>query len=167
MIDSPYNCVSTHHGDSSIPSKHSTGEVECCDDTYHTQGVPLLHKGMTWTCSINKYRLHYFLFIFMWNKNLVFDLHQILWLSVTANKILYSTTGRTWIRISEKIFLRSEILKHPSIGEYWNISSVPVLPENVILAFFTMWWWDPEANNTGMQKWSSIVQYSCTSIWDL
>ena len=30
-----------------------------------------------------------------------------------------------------------------------------------------MCWWYPEANNTRTQKWSSIVQYSYTSIWDL
>ena len=30
-----------------------------------------------------------------------------------------------------------------------------------------MFWCYSEAYNTGTQKWSSIVQYSCTSIWDL
>ena len=59
------------------------------------------------------------------------------------------------------------MLERPSIGEYWNISGVPVLPKNVIFTFFRMCWWHPEANNTRTQKWSSIVQYSCTSIWDL
>ena len=55
----------------------------------------------------------------------------------------------------------------PSIGEYWNIFGVPVLQENVIFMFFKTSWCYSEAYNTGMQKWSSIVQYSCTSIWDL
>ena len=50
---------------------------------------------------------------------------------------------------------------------YWNISGVPVLPENVILTFFRTCWCYSEAYNTGTQKWSRIVQYSCTSIWDL
>ena len=67
----------------------------------------------------------------------------------------------------EKVYFRSQILERPSIGEYWNISGVPVLPENVIFAFFRTCWWHPEANNTGTPKWSSIAQYSCTSIWDL
>ena len=32
----------------------------------------------------------------------------------------------------ETVYFRSQILERPSIGEYWNISGVPVLPENVI-----------------------------------
>ena len=67
----------------------------------------------------------------------------------------------------EKVYLRSQILERPSIGEYWNISGVPVLPENVIFTFFRTCRCYSEAYNTGMQKWSGIVQYSCTSIWDL
>ena len=58
-------------------------------------------------------------------------------------------------------------MERPSIGEYWNISGVPVLPENVIFTFFRTCWYYSEAYNTRTQKWSSIVQYSCTSIWDL
>ena len=66
------------------------------------------------------------------------------------------------------VYFRSQILERPSIGEYWDIAGAPVLPENVIFAFFGKYWWDPEANNSGMSKWSSIiVQYSCTIIWDL
>ena len=38
----------------------------------------------------------------------------------------------------EKVYLRSQILECPSIAEYWNISGVPVLPENVIFLFFRM-----------------------------
>ena len=67
----------------------------------------------------------------------------------------------------EKVYFRSQILERPSIIEYLNISGVPVLPENVIFTFFRMCWCYSEAYNTGMQKWFSIVQYSCTSIWDL
>ena len=29
----------------------------------------------------------------------------------------------------EKVYLRSQILERPSIGEYWNIYGVPVLPK--------------------------------------
>ena len=68
---------------------------------------------------------------------------------------------------TEKVNFRSQILERPSIGEYWNISGVPVLPKNVIFTSFRTCWCHPEAYNTGTQKWSSIVQYSCTSIWDL
>ena len=32
----------------------------------------------------------------------------------------------------EKVYFRSQILECPSIGEYWNIFGIPVLPENVI-----------------------------------
>ena len=75
---------------------------------------------------------------------------------------------RTSVRVlSEKVYLRSQILERPSIDEYWNISGVPVLPENVIFTFFRTCRCYSEAFNTGTQKWSSIVQYSCTSIWDL
>ena len=35
----------------------------------------------------------------------------------------------------EKIYLRSQILECPSIGEYWKISCVPVLLQNVIFMF--------------------------------
>ena len=70
-------------------------------------------------------------------------------------------------KLWEKVYLRSQILERPSIDEYWNISGVPVLPENVIFTFFRTCRCYSEAFNTGTQKWSSIVQYSCTSIWDL
>ena len=68
------------------------------------------------------------------------------------------------LQLTEKVYFRSQILEHPSIGEYWNISGVPVLSENVIFMFFRTCWCYSEAYNTGMRKWSSIVQYSCTSI---
>ena len=71
------------------------------------------------------------------------------------------------IRFVEKVYFRSQILGRPSIGEYWNIFGVPVLPENVIFTFFRACWCYSQAYNTGMQEWFSIVQYSCTSIWDL
>ena len=67
---------------------------------------------------------------------------------------------------AEKVYFRSQILERPSIGEYWNISGVPLLSENVIFTFFGTCWCYSEAYDTGTQKWSSIVQYSCTSIWD-
>ena len=72
-----------------------------------------------------------------------------------------------WLQFWEKVYFRSQILERPSIGEYWNISGVPVLPENLIFTSFRTCWCHSEAYNTGTQKWSSIVQYSCTSIWDL
>ena len=71
------------------------------------------------------------------------------------------------VLLREKVNFRSQILERPSIGEYWNNSGVPVLPENVIFMLSRMCWCYSEAYNTGTQKWSSIVQYSCTSIWDL
>ena len=41
------------------------------------------------------------------------------------------------IKMWEKVYFRSQILERPSnSGEYWNISGVPVLPENVIFTFF-------------------------------
>ena len=67
----------------------------------------------------------------------------------------------------EKVYFRSHILERSSIGEYWNFFGVPVLPENVIFMFFRTCWCYSEAYNTGTQKWSRIVQYSCTSIRDL
>ena len=72
-----------------------------------------------------------------------------------------------YLSISEKVYFMSQILERPSIGEYWNILGVPVLPENVIFTFFRACWCYSGAYNTGMQKWSSNVQYSHTSIWDL
>ena len=67
----------------------------------------------------------------------------------------------------EQVYFRSQILERPSVVEYWSIFGVPVLPENVIFTFFRTCWCYSKAYNTGTQKWSSIVQYSCTSIWDL
>ena len=66
----------------------------------------------------------------------------------------------------EKVYFRTQILEHPSIGEYWNVFVVPVLLENVISMFIRTCWSYPEAHNTGSQMWSSIVQNSCPSIWD-
>ena len=85
-------------------------------------------------------------------------------------KLLKCCTVSKWRpnnRFLEKVYFRSQILERPSIDEYWNIFGVPVLPENVIFTFFRTCWSYLEAYNTGTQKWSSIVQYSCTSIWDL
>ena len=53
---------------------------------------------------------------------------------------------------SEKVYFRSQILERPSIGEYWNISGVPVLPENVIFTSFRTCWCYSEAYNTGTQN---------------
>ena len=33
------------------------------------------------------------------------------------------------------VYFSSQVLEHSSIGENWNISGVPVLPENVIFTF--------------------------------
>ena len=83
--------------------------------------------------------------------------------------VLMSTACNLWrdYLFLEKVYFRSQILEHSSIGEYWNISGVPVLSGNVIFTFFRTCWCHSEAHNTGMQKWFSIVQYLCTSIWDL
>ena len=39
----------------------------------------------------------------------------------------------------EKVYFRSQILEHPSIGEYWNIFGVPVLPENFLRRMVRAW----------------------------
>ena len=41
-------------------------------------------------------------------------------------------------KIWGKVYLRSQILECPNNGEYWNISCVQVLLENVIFMFFGM-----------------------------
>ena len=41
---------------------------------------------------------------------------------------------------AEKVYFGSQILERPSIGAYWNISGVPVLPENVTFMFFRTCW---------------------------
>ena len=46
----------------------------------------------------------------------------------------------------EKVYFRSQILECSSIGEYWNIFGVPVLPENVIFMFFRTYWCYSEAS---------------------
>ena len=42
---------------------------------------------------------------------------------------LVAQNSRGLFRKREKVYFRSQILERPSIGEYWNISGVPVLPE--------------------------------------
>ena len=54
--------------------------------------------------------------------------------------------------------------KYTSILEHFWCTSVAQKCDIYVLRSC---WWDPEANNTGMPKWFSIVQYLCTSIWDL
>ena len=71
------------------------------------------------------------------------------------------------LQYEEKVNFKSQILERPSIGKYWNILCVPVSSGNVIFTSFRTCWWHPEENNTGTPKWSSIVQYSCTSIWEM
>ena len=46
----------------------------------------------------------------------------------------------------------SQILERPSIGEYWNISGVPALPENMIFMFFRTCWCYSEVCNTETQN---------------
>ena len=54
----------------------------------------------------------------------------------------HHVTSRDSSRVAkpEKVYFRSQILDRPSIGEYWNIFGVPVLPENVIFTFFRTCW---------------------------
>ena len=64
------------------------------------------------------------------------------------------------------------ILQVPDAGtsQYWWILEhywCSSIAWNVTFTFFRMCWCYSEAYNTGTQQWSSIVQYSCTSIWDL
>ena len=47
------------------------------------------------------------------------------------------------ILLLETVYLRSKILEGPSIGKYWYISGVLVLPENEIFTFFRMCWLYP------------------------
>ena len=106
----------------------------------------------------------------------IIDIFIIVYTSRTMTSFSRSSWKQGFIQLkhmknckvkTEKVYLRSQILERPSIGEYWNISGVPVLPENVIFMFFRTRWCYSEAYNTGTQKWFSIFQYSCTSIWDL
>ena len=93
------------------------------------------------------------------------NLQKLAW---GTNNALKNTKAGSSRNIEEKVYFKSQILERPSIGEYWNIYGVPVLPENVIFTFFLEHAGViQDAYNTGKQKWSSIVQYSCTSIWDL
>ena len=57
-----------------------------------------------------------------------------------------------WCEMGEKVYFRSQILELPSIGEYWNISCIPVLPENVIFTYFRTCRCHSEAYNAGTQK---------------
>ena len=86
--------------------------------------------------------------------------------ATSSSRQLPSKVYMYQIQFWEKVYFRSQILERPSIDEFWNIFSVPVLPENVIFTFFRTCWSYSETYNTGTQNWSSIVQYSRTSIWD-
>ena len=95
------------------------------------------------------------------------DFHAVAMKTWISNSDKKAGTNFDLYSALEKVYFRSQILERPSIGEYWNISGVPVLPENVIFTFFRARWCYSEAYDTGTQKWSGIVQYTCTSIWDL
>ena len=69
--------------------------------------------------------------------------------------------------IGGKVYFRSQILECPSIGEYWNIFGSPVLLENVIFTILECAGVIQKLTILECKKWSSIVQYLCTSIWDL
>ena len=112
---------------------------------------------------------HFHMHHFVWDTlyvRLIFYIDSILWKKYPLTHLVTSEKKKKKKK-KEKVYLRSQILECPSIDEYWNISGVPVLPENVIFMFFRTCRCYSEAFSTGMQKWSSIVQYSCTSIWDL
>ena len=109
----------------------------------------------------NPWKFFDFIFVFFFNRKS--SNHLVSNPTPSSKNILSDNLKYTW----EKVYFRSQILERSSIGKYWNISGVPVLPGNVIFTFFRTCWWHPEANNTGTPKWSGIVQYSCTSIWDL
>ena len=68
-----------------------------------------------------------------------------------VKKLLYFPACMEFVCLFWKVYLRSQILECPSIGEYWNISSVPVLLENVMCLFFRTCY--KKAKNTGTQKW--------------
>ena len=58
------------------------------------------------------------------------------WIFLTMSDILKFDFHKKKKKKKEKVYFRSQILERPSIGEYWNIFGVPVLPENVIFTFF-------------------------------
>ena len=81
------------------------------------------------------------------------DVHKVLWTNTNnelrnlhheffKKSILYSRNQfdsyeKSFSRkYTEKVYFRSQILECPSIGQYWIIFGVPVLPENVVLTFF-------------------------------
>ena len=42
------------------------------------------------------------------------------------------------VAVWENVYLRSQILERPSIGNNWNISCIPVLTENVMFTFYNV-----------------------------
>ena len=113
------------------------------------------NKNMSSACSGQK--------IFLYHVFLHFNRHT----SLKKATCKFGSQNAMHASYWEKVYFRSQILERSSIGEYWNIYGVPVLPENVIFTFFRTCWCYSEAYSTGKQKWSGIVQYLCTSIWDL
>ena len=73
------------------------------------------------------------------------------------------------IKEMKKVNFSSHILKHPSTGEYCNIYGVQVLSKNVTLTFFrkTRFILLSRSSRYWNVEWPVVVQYSCTSIWDL
>ena len=92
----------------------------------------------------------------------------------TVNSLLQQHTQKhvtygKWVEIIIREFwnfIREKSGKNQGILFSWNAGN-PV-PENVIFTFFRMCWCYSEAYNVLEHKiWYSIVQYLCTSIWDL
>ena len=87
------------------------------------------------------------------------DGFSLVWVRVCTND------DKFWIRVKEhyeKVYFRSQILERPSIGEYWNIFGVPVVPENMLVSSRSeQYWYDwmPKSSNTRVTvsgTWSTL-----------
>ena len=64
---------------------------------------------------------------------LTINIEEFEFFGIFYSKFQLVSTFAICSKFWEKVYFRSQILERPSIGEYWNIFGVPVLPENVIL----------------------------------
>ena len=41
--------ISTHHADTTVPTKNSYRKIKCCDDAYQANWIPLFKESVAWT----------------------------------------------------------------------------------------------------------------------
>lgn len=91
--------ISTHHADTTVPTKNSHRKIKCCDDAYQANWIPLFKESVTWTW--NKHDI-----IRMAFKMIVYYTTVNLLVTAEPNSVNFSIV--VFISISRSLSARSE-----------------------------------------------------------